>query len=166
MADYGQQTLQTVGNALQVIASDFEKVNWKAGGITIDWAKVAAVSGSDVTLPNGTVIPIGQKYIDMGTVLVKITSGGTTGYYGPADTTATDGRQTVDATRRGEVYINNEVIAQNPLGGALVQTASSDHPGVFDGGPVWRSRLHIGGTNEPTLANFLAAFPLISFVSM
>lgn len=166
MPTYGRQDLGTVGNSLKVLATDMSNARWKVGGATIDWAKVAAVSGADVVLTGGTTIPIGQKYIPAGTVMVKITSGGTAGYYGPADTTATDGRQTVDATRRSEVFVLNEDWAQNPQAGALVSSQATDHPPLFDGGTVWRSRLHIGGTNEPTLANFLAAFPAIDFASM
>lgn len=48
---------------------------YKAGGITIDWGTVAAVSGSDVTLPDGSVIKIGTKYLRYGQVVAKITTG-------------------------------------------------------------------------------------------
>jgi hypothetical protein len=34
-----------------------------------------------------------------------------------------------------------------------------DHPPVIEGGLVWQDRLVFGGTNEPTLANILTAFP-------
>jgi hypothetical protein len=42
---------------------------YKAGGVTIDWTTVVAVAGADVTLPDGDVIRIGQKYLRYGQVL-------------------------------------------------------------------------------------------------
>lgn len=48
---------------------------YKAGGVTIDWTSVTAVSGSDVTLPDGSIIRIGQKYLRYGQVICKITGG-------------------------------------------------------------------------------------------
>lgn len=158
MPDYGYYSIGAVGNSVQVIASDFANVRWKVGGVTIDWDTVTAVA-DDVTLPNGTVIKKGEKYIPAGTVLAKITA---SGKYGPADTTETDGRQ---ALARGACYLLNEDVAQNPIL-SLVATGSSDHPGVFDGGTVWNDRLHVGGTNEPTLANLLAAMPLLEVIEM
>src|SRR5688500_11030120 len=44
----------------------------KVGGSTIDWSKVTAPV-SDVTLPDGTIIPAGEKYIRYGTFLAQIT---------------------------------------------------------------------------------------------
>lgn len=44
---------------------------YKAGGITIDWANVAAVSGSNATLPDGSIVLIGQKYLRYGQVMCK-----------------------------------------------------------------------------------------------
>jgi hypothetical protein len=46
----------------------------KAGGVTIDWSTVAAVSGSDVTTKEGFVVPIGSKYLRHGQVILKITT--------------------------------------------------------------------------------------------
>jgi hypothetical protein len=76
------------------------------------------------------------------------TAGAGTGLYGPIDTSASDGRQTLT---RGECFILNETVVQSELG--------SDHPPVFDGGAVWTDRLLVGGTNQPTLANLLTAMP-------
>lgn len=45
---------------------------WLAGGITIDWSTVSAVSGSDVTLPDGEKIRIGEKYLRYGQVMAMI----------------------------------------------------------------------------------------------
>lgn len=161
MPSYGYTNIGTVGNSVNLIASDFEDVRWKPGGITIDWTKVTAVS-VDTVLTGGTTILAGQKYIPVGTVMVKVTA---TGLYGPADTSASDGRQTLDATSRGKAFLLNEDVSQNsPLG--LVQGNASDHPGVFDTGTIWKALLKVGDTNQPTLNNFLLAFPGIAFAEM
>jgi hypothetical protein len=68
---------------------------YKAGGGTIDWSTVAAVSGSDVTLPDGSVIKIGQKYLRYGQVVSKITTGETQTITG----TATSGSGTLTLVR-------------------------------------------------------------------
>jgi hypothetical protein len=49
---------------------------YKAGGITIDWAAVTA-SGSDVTLPDGSVIKANLKFLRYGQVVCKETTGQT-----------------------------------------------------------------------------------------
>jgi hypothetical protein len=73
--------------------------------------------------------------------------------YGPYDSGVTDGRQTLT---RGECYILNETV--------LESESKSDHPPVFEGGLVWADRLLVGGSLQPTLANFLTAFPAIQLV--
>lgn len=162
MSDYGYQpNIGQVGVSLQLIASDMHNVRWKVGGVTIDWDTITAVV-ADTLLPGGTTIKAGQKYIPLGTILAVETSGGNAGKYGPHLTTATDGRQTLT---RSKCFLLNEDISENtPFG--LLQGNASDHPGVFDGGTIWRSRLLVGGTGQATLANFLAAFPAIDFADM
>jgi hypothetical protein len=81
------------------------------------------------------------------------TAGTGNGKYGPIDTTATDGRQTMT---RGECFILNETVVKSELG--------SDHPAVIEGGSVWAERLLVNGTNQPTLANLLTAFPALLLV--
>jgi hypothetical protein len=96
------------------------------------------------------------------------TGGDATGTYGPYSSAATDGRQNL---ARGLCYILNEsVLETGPLG---LSEAPSSHPGVFDGGRVWRARLKIGGANvtsiggnQPTVAAFEAAFPRIRYVDL
>lgn len=165
---YGLQVLSpVVGAPLQVIATDLGDTRWKAGGITVDWAKVGAVSGSDVTLANGQVVRVGQKALIYGQIMTRITSGGTSGWFGPYDSAATDGRQTLT---RGECYILNEAILETgPLAGLI--TGATMHPAVFDGGIVWYTRLLIGaatnplgGPAGPTLVLFEGAFPAVTYV--
>lgn len=89
----------------------------------------------------------------------------TGGKFGPYDPAATDGRQTLT---RGECFILNRTWIDNALGFGLGQATS--HPAVFDSGRVWKSRIIQSGVATaslalgPTLANFLTAFPGVSFV--
>lgn len=159
MSSYGRTATGTVATSLQVLA-DGRTDGMKVGGITIDWATVTAVSGSDVTLNDGTVIKIGDKYLRYGTIIDLIAStanGGTVGKYGPANTAATDGRQTL---ARGESYILNSTVVMSDLG--------SDNPAVFDEGTAYHARLltneAVGSAGNPTDANVLAAFPAVRLV--
>jgi hypothetical protein len=94
------------------------------------------------------------------------TAGTGTGMYGPYDPAATDGRQSLV---RGECFILNETVTQYPPLGLGAPT--SDHPAVFDGGTVWKERLLVTTSASgslalgPTLTNFEAAFPAITYVT-
>jgi hypothetical protein len=162
MPTFGRQVLGSTGRPVQVTADGSPE--WKTGGLTIDWATVTA-EATDRTLGDGTVIKAGMKGIEFGTVLAKITA---SGKYGPAASTAADGRQTL---ARGACFVLNESVTElGPLG---LGTQAADHPGVFDGGKVWRARLKIGGANptsiggnQPTAAAFDAAFPRIQYVDL
>jgi hypothetical protein len=101
-------------------------------------------------------------------VVATSTAGVSSGTYGPASSTATDGRQ---ALVRGRCFILNRSVREYDALG--LATKATDHPGVFDGGRVWRARLNIGGDNptsigglEPTLAAFETAFPGITYVDL
>jgi hypothetical protein len=151
MSTYGTNTIQTLGRRIQVSADGMPR--WKAGGITLDWSTVTAVT-EDTTLDDGTVVKNGDSYIRYGTVLSQITIGGK---YGPADTGASDGRETVTNAVRGRAFILNETVVKSEPG--------SDHPAVFDGGRVFKGRLKYGGSGEPTEANLETMFPDITFVA-
>lgn len=71
MSTYGRQVLTKTGRDVRVLA-DLQDAQFKVGGITIDWALVAA-AGSDTTLPDQTPIKAGEKYFRYGQVLAKIT---------------------------------------------------------------------------------------------
>jgi hypothetical protein len=237
------------GFALRVTADG--RPEYKAGGASIDWNTVTAVTGSPVTLPDGTTVAVGDKYLRYGTPITQILApaevqtidlspgadpdagtwtityeGRTTtplafnetaanvqaaldaldnvsvgaitvtkagfvytltfdgqigdapqvtttssltiagvagaiavatgtpgnpsgGMFGPVDTTATDGRQTM---AQGRTYVLNETVVQSEY---MSDTAG----GPFFGGQVYVKRLNVGGTNQPTLANLLAALP-------
>jgi hypothetical protein len=160
---YGRQLLTpVVGYVLEVLA-DGDESGMKAGGVTIDWDTVDAVSGTDVTLTNGTIVAVGQKGLRYGQVMTKITA---TGAFGPYDVGASDGRQTLT---RGECYVLNQTVLENgPLPGLISNV--TNHPAVFDKGLVWYDRLIIGaaahelGAAGPSIANFNTAFPAVRYV--
>lgn len=81
------------------------------------------------------------------------TAGAGSGMYGPVDTGASDGRA---AMARGETYILPETVLASELG--------SKHVNALEGGQVWRQRLLVGGSLQPTLANLLTAMPLLQLV--
>lgn len=93
------------------------------------------------------------------------TAGAGTGLFGPYDSAAADGRQTL---ARGDCWILNRTVVQvNPLG---VNVHNPDNPAVFDGGPVWKARVLMttGAASlaaGPTVTNFEAAFPRIQYVT-
>jgi hypothetical protein len=96
------------------------------------------------------------------------TAGTDAGTYGPYSSAATDGRQLLS---RGRCFILNESITE--LGPIGLNTQATSHPAVFEGGRVWRARLNIGGANptsiggnEPSVADFEAAFPRIQYVDL
>lgn len=152
---YGRQVIGTVGTSIQVSADG--KPVPKLAGVTIDWATVTAVSGADVTLADGVVVKIGDKYLRYGQVIARITA---TGKYGPYDPAAGDGREI--APVRGRAYIVNRT--------ALALEPADDHPEVIEGGRVWRARIiqSEAATHTlalgPTFVELCAAFPDLRFV--
>lgn len=71
MGGIGRVTLrQQTGRPVRLSADGYPE--WMPIGVTVDWSKVTAVS-SDTTLDDGTVVYDGEKYLEVGTVLVKIT---------------------------------------------------------------------------------------------
>lgn len=139
-----ERTLFTItgGRSIQVSADGAPK--YKAGGVTVDWANVAAIAGSDVTYEDGVTVKIGEKAIRYGTILMRHTDG----TYRPA--LAADGPN----LKRSETYIVNETW--------LEEDTMSNHPGVIDGGRVFRDRLLVGGA-YPTLAQVEAVMPGIVY---
>lgn len=151
-------TTTNLGGRTRVLANT-NSARSKVGGLTIDWSTVAAVSGSAVTL-DGQVIPIGKKYLPYGTVLVQITA---SRLYGPAATNAggataaSDGRQTIDATRRGAVFVLDRTITEDDDGIHIGE--------VFDAGVAHKARIKCGAAGQPTYANLEAALPGLTYAS-
>ena len=158
MTTYGRKVLAQTGRIVQITSDG--KPEWKSVGITIDWATVTAVSGADLTLADDTVVKIGAKALRFGTVLTRITA---TGKFGPYDSAAADGRQLL---ARGNVFLLNETTFEVPPIG--FGAAPSDHPGVIEGGRVFKDRLlATTGTASlaagPTFATLEAVLPRISY---
>jgi hypothetical protein len=115
-----------------------------AGGITIDWATVAAVGTDTVTsTPEGITVKAGQKFLRYGQVLTKITA---SGKWGPYDPGAADGRQTL---ARGNVCVLNETLLENGILGFT--NRQTNHPLVFVGGLAFKARL-LATTGAASLA--------------
>jgi hypothetical protein len=138
---------------------------YRAGGITLDLTTIPAASGSDVTLADGSVITAGEQYMRYGQILCRITSGASTGKYGPYKQNASDGRQTMT---RGKCFILDQTWLLNPAGASFAGLGATDTiGGVFDGGLVWQDRLLIdnpaSNNIDPDIADFLTAFPAIRF---
>lgn len=70
MPTFGRHTHGSTGIPLMVSADGSPE--WKAGGITLDWATVTA-EVSDRTLGDGTIIKSGAKGLELGTVLCQKT---------------------------------------------------------------------------------------------
>lgn len=93
------------------------------------------------------------------------TAGAGTGLYGPYDSAASDGRQTLT---RGQCFVMNETLTEYPTLGALGLPNSTIAGGLFNGGTAWKDRLLMtSGTASlaagPTVANFETAFPMIDY---
>jgi hypothetical protein len=148
---YGRNVIGTVGGGYQLSADGVPRA--KLGGVTIDWSTVAAVSGSDVTLPDGTVVPVGQKYLAAGQTVVQITA---SGKFGPFDPAAADGRQTLAANAGTCFLLNRAALASEP---------KDDYPEAIYGGRVWAARVLNTGAGAhtlaggPTLAEIKSTFP-------
>jgi hypothetical protein len=153
---FGRTVLGTIGSSISLLATDDGR--HKVGGVTIDWTTVAAVAGAPVTLADGLTVAVGQKYLRYGQPISKITA---TGYYGPYDPAAADGRNLLN---RGESYLVNRTVKNDDPRG--------DHPEVIDGGHVWFARLIQSGTGAhslaagPTKVELEAAFPTLTYTEM
>lgn len=151
-------TLQTAIQGLSNVGTGNATVTGSAGGpYTITFANLAGtvtVTASGAALTGGTSPAAAATQ----------TSDNNVGMYGPYDPAAGDGRQTLT---RGQCFVLDETILQyNP---ASQISGSNDQTGrVIEGGLIWLARVlqsSTGGASlaaGPTLANFLAAFPLFS----
>lgn len=254
MTTYGRQVGPGTGRSIMVICGRTEDIDWKVGGITLDWSLFAAVTGDPVTLPGGIVVQIGQRYARHGQILCRVTkvevqtvtltnaTGGTftlagsdaiafdapaaavqaaleeifgagmvtvtgaaggpytvtfddslgnvaamavvdsttgaghdvavatttqgetgAGKWGPYDPAATDGRQVLTP---GDCWILNETVIETGVISGLGPV--TDHPAVFDGGPVWKARILMTAGSAslaagPTIADVRTAFPRLQY---
>jgi len=159
---YGRTSL-TNNNIFPTRVSADGVPSYKTAGVTIDWTTVTAVS-VDTTLADGSIVRSGNKFLRYGQILTMITA---SKQYGPYDSAATDGRQTLT---RGECFILDETVLQYSSGSPLLGAVNDQTGSLLDGGPVWLARILQAGTGSaslaagPTLANLLTAFPSIKIV--
>jgi len=70
MSTFGVRDIASQGRVVRACA--VPPSPYKAGGVTIDWSTVPAVTGADKTLTDGRIAKIGEHYIRYGTVLCRI----------------------------------------------------------------------------------------------
>lgn len=128
MATYGRETLSSVGRSIKVSA-DGAPIQ-KVGGVTVDWSLITALA-ADQTFLDADFVASGEKFIRYGTILCKVTA---TGRYAPFGAAGTG------ALVKGDCYILNESVHEN--------SPHSNHPGVIDGGRVWKQRLIVKGVDN------------------
>lgn len=142
--------VQTALTALANVGAGNATVTGSAGG---PYTVTFADSLGSMTVALGTNSLTGGTAPSV-TVTAGGISGTSAGKYGPADTSASDGRQTL---AEGSTFIVNSTVIQSNLG--------SDHPAVFDGGKIFPDRLIVGGANQPTLASVKSALPRLKSVT-
>lgn len=123
------------------------RVEWLPIGDTIGWGAIAA-AGSDTELSDGTPVKAGQKAIEFGTVMVRLSAGTYAGQWVPFDSGGSNGAATLT---RGDVGLLDMSIVNNE--------DYYEHTGLITGGLVWRERLKVGTGTQPSLTNLLAAMP-------
>jgi hypothetical protein len=172
---FGQSTL-TNNSVLPTHVLAGGDPQFKPGGITIDWTSVAAASGNQ-TLPDGSVILDGQKFLRYGQILCRIgvaevqtytLTGGPTG--GSATLTfaatasyaletfaigATDSAATVQATLQAlnRVGVNGVTVARSGAGSAgdpYIYTATFNKSGGDITTPTQTTNALTGGTTPTT----------------
>jgi hypothetical protein len=67
---FGRTIFETAGRSIQVSADGRPEA--KIAGLTVDWSTIAALAGADITLDDGVVIHVGDKYLRYGQVLCLI----------------------------------------------------------------------------------------------
>ena len=147
-----------VQTAIQALGGDYAGaiVTGAAGGpytvtFLADAALVNSLTGSAAALTSATTATL--------TIATPTPGIAGAGRYGPYDSAATDGRQTLT---RGRCAILNRTVLEMSFAG--LGGAATDHPQVLTGGRMWRARLRIGAAPQPTVPLFEAAFPLVEYV--
>lgn len=115
-ANYGRNVLATSQAYATRVSADGSP-RYKAGGCTLDTATLTAASGSDVTLPDGSVIKANNQYLRYGQILCKITTGTTQ----TLTQTATGGTFTLSVWRADlGAYVTTAALAFNATAAAVL----------------------------------------------
>lgn len=141
------------GTLTQVMAN-ITGISSKVGGTTFDWSTVPVLQ-APLTLPDGTVVPAGRRFIRYGSFIAEITADGPNkGYYGLYDAAANDGRQN---RTRGKIFFVNISVD--------FEDKQSAHVAGWDGGKVFKERLRLDvvEAGAMTTAQFEAAFPGVRY---
>lgn len=139
----GRNSLGTLGFSTFSGLVHNQGATFKPVGITVDTSTITA-NATDVPYAGGETAKAGDKSAPALTVWYKLGNG----KYGIAGSGTT--------LVRGECFLSNK---------HYYQSIHDDQIGeVFDRGIVKFAALQVGGTGQPTLSNFLAAFPGISLL--
>jgi hypothetical protein len=155
-----QAALAALGN----VGVNNVTVSGSAGGpYTVTFA--GAVGVPYITA-DGTLLTGGTSPTATATLLPASGTAANTGYFGPYDPTASDGRQTLT---RGECFVLDETFVYQPYG-TILPGPNEVRGGAIDGGAIWLQRVIQAGAGTaslaagPTLSAFLAAFPAFQIV--
>ena len=169
----GTFDLKVLGETLTELDYDISAADLQTAirALDVDHAKDVTVSKSNfvytITFPAalGNVAAITADATDLtssgtATITVTTTTAGSEygGQWAPYDSAKSDGRQTLT---RGSVGILNTTIKEHEntiLGG---QTNDTDLVGLIEGELVYRERLAVGGSGQPTLSDLLEVMPLL-----
>lgn len=157
-------TVQTALRALTNVGA-FVSVSGSAGGpytLTFDSLLGSVV----VTINAASLTPTGTNVVSTA-IGANLSSGTTNGLFGPYDSAASDGRQTLT---RGECFILDETVLQYGIAGSTLMPANDQIGGCIEGGRVWLNRILQAGAGThslaagPTKSELLTAFPAIQLV--
>jgi hypothetical protein len=123
---------------------------YKAGGVTLDWSTVSAVSGADKTLTDDRVVKIGEKFIRYGTVICRMNIGEIVVLALPVGTTGGTFTITIEGVATGALAWNASLATVQ----AAIDGLSTVEPGeiVVSGTPGTSYTL----TFDPALGNVAA----------
>lgn len=165
LSTVGAGNVQVSGTAADYVIEFIEDMREQPVTLTVNGTSLVAtnthvltatqtgVVEGEATLLDGTVVAVGDKYIELGTLMTKITA---TGKFGPANTTASDGREIVTNAVRGNCFI---------LDRPMVKSIHDDVTGnLYDAGIAFFDRLQLGAayTGAPTEANLEAMLPSVT----
>lgn len=140
MGSYGLETFDKIGAAITLSADGAPKA--KAGGVTIAWAGVPALS-ADYTFKDTDYAYSGDKVIRYGTVVCRITAATDPteiGKFMPYMASPGGGRTL--STAKGDVFAINETVKMSD--------PQSDFPSAITGGRVYQRRLLVVGYGDGT----------------